>query len=365
MPARTEPSPRATLRNPRASGTLGAAAPLSVVDARGRHERATARSLYASHLRVTTSSFGDSYSPHTIESYLAAVDNLDEWATRRGVTGGFDALDVDDLNHYFTGYRKTHSQGGTNTLQRRLRVFFGWLGGYLLEPSAGWTDPMGSAKLARYAPGAPAATAYAEGFLDELLATCTGDDLEALRDRAILRLLGTGIRRGELDGIFVEDLDLAERLVQIAALKGSRRHAPALRRDRGREMRAGRLIPIGDATVLALHRYLRTRAAHKLVRDPGAGPLWYATRGRGRLTGNGIWRMVRRRAELAGYDPSLVNVHAFRHTRAHTLMANEAVNEGDVMQLMGWRDRTMLDRYAANLAQQRAVGAARRAGLVD
>lgn len=363
MPARNRTAATRPLRNPRASGDVRAA--LTVIDAHGRHERATSRVLYASHLAVTTSHNGDLYAPRTIETYLAALDDLEAWLTARAFTGGYDELRVDDLNAYFKAFRDTHTQGGTNSRQRRLRIFYGWMEANLLEPGAGWTNPMTSAKLARYAPAGAARTAYADGFIDDLIATCAGGGFENLRDLAILRLLGTGVRRGELDGLFVEDLDLPRRLGQVAALKGSRRDAPPLRRDRGREMRAGRLVPIGDATVLALARYLRARAAHKLVKDPAVGPLWYGTRGRGRITGNGIWRMVRRRAELAGYDPAFVNVHAFRHTRAHALQKNKQLTDGDRMELMGWRDATMLRRYAGNLAEARAHEAARRAGVVD
>jgi integrase len=114
--------------------------------------------------------------------------------------------------------------------------------------------------------------------------------------------------------------------------------------------------------MVALNRWLRMRATHKLVKDPASGPLWYATRNRGPLTGNGILRMVKRRAEEAGYDPALINVHAFRHTRTNQLLAND-VAEGDVMAVMGWRDRAMIDRYARNLKNIRAIEAVRRAGL--
>lgn len=36
--------------------------------------------------------------------------------------------------------------------------------------------------------------------------------------------------------------------------------------------------------------------------------------------------------------------------------------EGDLMRLMGWADRSMLDRYGADLQVQRAVQAKRRRG---
>lgn len=38
--------------------------------------------------------------------------------------------------------------------------------------------------------------------------------------------------------------------------------------------------------------------------------------------------------------------------------------EGDLMRLMGWKDRSMLDRYAADMQVQRAIEAKRRRGQI-
>jgi hypothetical protein len=37
-------------------------------------------------------------------------------------------------------------------------------------------------------------------------------------------------------------------------------------------------------------------------------------------------------------------------------------SEGDLMRLMGWHDRSMVDRYAADMQDQRAFDAKRRRG---
>jgi hypothetical protein len=39
--------------------------------------------------------------------------------------------------------------------------------------------------------------------------------------------------------------------------------------------------------------------------------------------------------------------------------------EGDLMRHMGWKDRSMIDRYARGLAEQRAIEDAHRRGLDD
>jgi site-specific recombinase XerD len=59
---------------------------------------------------------------------------------------------------------------------------------------------------------------------------------------------------------------------------------------------------------------------------------------------------VDRGADRAGYDPA-VHPHQFRHTFAHDWLDGGGA-EGE---LMGWADRSMLDRDGADLQVQRAV----------
>ena len=346
------------LKSARATGGTNLAA-VSPIGAAGVGTRGLERDLYAAHLRAAPSSAGDLYSPQTVRAYLDAIDALAAWCDSTGKAGGFLHLTREDLDAYFLSYRKGHSQGGTNTRQRRLRTFFRWL---VAEVDPGARNPMDG--VHGYAASEPAPLAYGGDFAADVLATCADRrDYEDVRDEAILRLIATGVRRGELAGLYVEDVDLASGVIVVAALKGTRRHAPVMRREGNTEIRQGRLVPIGPKTAAALGRWLTIRARHKLVTDPASGPLWYATRGRGRLKGRGILTMVKRRGLAAGYDPAEVTAHGFRHTRTDDLL-RAGVAEGDVMAIMGWRDREMLDRYAANLKTSRAHDAVRAAGLV-
>jgi integrase len=70
---------------------------------------------------------------------------------------------------------------------------------------------------------------------------------------------------------------------------------------------------------------------------------------------------ARPRAEEAGCDPQAAHPYIFRHTVANDWLTGGGA-EGDLMRLMGWNDRSMVDRYAADMRDQRAFEAKRRRG---
>lgn len=353
--AKAATGPR-TLRDARAHKALtgGPTAPVKVA---GGKARTLTRALYAAHLDTATSKAGDLFSSRTVEGYMEAVDALNAHLITVGFTGDFTDADADVLSAFLAAYRKTHTQGGTNTKMRRLRPFYAWLEATYDVPS-----PFRSGRVSYYAPSEPPAATLDADVIADLLAVCSGKAYEDVRDTAMLKLARRGIRRKELLNLYVEDFDFTDQSVMVGALKGARAKATRVRMVDGEEHRAGRRIVLGADTLVAVHKWLQVRGAHKLVADPESGPMWYGTRGRGKMTGNGILRMVKRRAEEAGYDPGTINVHAFRHTRAHEALS-AGLPESVVMEDMGWRDRSMVDRYARDMRNRRAGDAVRAAGL--
>lgn len=179
--------------------------------------------------------------------------------------------------------------------------------------------------------------------LRQLLASCAGRRLVDRRDTALFRLLiDTGGRLEEISRLEVDDVDLDGQACNVIG-KGRR----------------PRTLPFGTKTTDALDRYLRARKADK---HAGAAGLWLGEKGKGPLTPNGVYQLVKRRGRAIGL-PTL-HPHQFRHTSAHRWLAAGG-NETDLMQIAGWRSRSMLQRYAASAAAERARDAHKRLGLGD
>ena len=116
-------------------------------------------------------------------------------------------------------------------------------------------------------PEAPVAV-LDSGQLKRLLSTVAGEDFVSRRDSAILRLfMDTGMRRGELANLRIDDVDLDQCVAYVVG-KGNR----------------PRQCPFGACTDQSIDRHLRQRNG----RGPDANIPWLWLGRKGRLSDSGI-----------------------------------------------------------------------------
>jgi site-specific recombinase XerD len=269
-------------------------------------------------------------SPHTIRIYLIAVDRLGSFLRERGMPVAVTSISREHVEEYIAHEIKKNSAATAETRFRGLKALFKWL----IEEGEIAESPM-----ARMSP--PTVPETPPPMLNEtqvkrLLAACEGRDFEDRRDLAMLRLfIDTGMRRSEVAYLKLEDLDLDQNLVRFMG-KGKR----------------ARVCPFGRKAAQAIDRYLRVRDRHAHAQSPA---LWIGRQGP--LTDSAVDLMIRRRARQAGLEG--VHAHLMRHGFAHNWLSQGGA-EQDLMMLAGWRSRSMLGRYGASAAADRAIQAHRR-----
>ncbi|MGH2346548.1 MAG: tyrosine-type recombinase/integrase [Chloroflexota bacterium] len=254
----------------------------------------------------------------SVKNYNAAITRLERYLEAFLVAMPAECTPASVANHY-----------------RSLQQFFRWIA----EEGEIAQSPIARMKPPHVPLTPPPVFSTAEPAA--LFKTCAGRSFVERRDTAILMLLlDSGLRRAEISGITLSDLDLDTQTVLVLG-KGSR----------------PRQVPFGRKTVQALDRYVRVRT---LYENHDLGWLWLGEKGR--LTSWGIAQAVERRAKQAGVVHA--KLHRFRHTAAHLWFTREG-SENGAMQNFGWRSRQMLGRYGASAAAERACEEHRRLSPAD
>jgi site-specific recombinase XerD len=149
-------------------------------------------------------------------------------------------------------------------------------------------------------------TVLTESEVQALLAA-PGRDAVGLRDRAILEMLySTGLRRAELCGLDLYDVDQAGEVVRVRQGKG----------------RKDRYVPVGAHALEALRRYLHA-ARPELVATSREPALFVASITGRRLGRQTLNLIVRKHGESAGIGRR-VTPHVLRHTCATHLLQGGA-----------------------------------------
>jgi integrase/recombinase XerC len=227
-------------------------------------------------------------SGHTVKGYRRDLVCLAEFCDREGIAAWRDLK----LHHVRRYAAVSHGRGlNPRSVQRRLsgaRSFLRYLvreGELAQNVATGVSAPRAARRLP---------TALDVDQMGRLL-EIAGDDPVSVRDRAMLELLySSGLRLGELVGLDLGDVDLADGMVRVTG-KGRRT----------------RLVPVGRAARTALGAWMKARTGMASV---GERAIFTGTRG-GRISPRTVQARVGHWARRSGLGQR-VHPHLFRHSFA-------------------------------------------------
>ena len=241
-------------------------------------------------------------SANTVAAYRRDLVVYAGWLDTEGITapGQVTALHVSAfVRHLAT---RAESPLTAASIARMLSTVRG-LHRFLLEESLVDADVAHDVKPPKLATRLPKAISIEQVTL--LLAATDGEDVQQLRDKALLELLyATGARISEAVDLNVDDvLDLD--VVRLTG-KGDKQ----------------RLVPVGSFARAAVEAYLVRGRPVLSARGSATPALFLGLRGR-RLGRQNAWLLIRAAAERAGLEGH-VSPHTLRHSFATHLLAGGA-----------------------------------------
>lgn len=256
-------------------------------------------------------------SPHTLAAYGRDLREFQAFllAQKPGQSEPLTQVDQILLRRYLALLHKKISKTSIARKLAALRTFFR----YLVREGVLETNPGELVGTPRREKPLPKTLSVDEAFA--LMEGGEGDDLLALRDRAIVETLySCGLRVSELTGLDVRGLDLEQGLVRVAG-KG----------------RKERIVPVGSKACAALRDYLEARG-----NPPLEAPLFLNHRG-GRLTPRSVERNLKRQLLQGGVTKN-ATPHSLRHSFATHLLDGGADLRA-IQELLGHASLSTTQKY--------------------
>ena len=264
--------------------------------------------------------------PLTVDGYRYKVAWFVQWWRNIGPACDY-VLKKSDLVRFANWLRDERSKVGVRLshnsrkdVLRRLRQMFRWAN------ANGYTDGRDYAVwIPRPDGGPPLRKAATLDQLQHLLDAASRTPHPARNYALLATLIGTGIRRSELAGLRVQDIQFYGDLTGIALVRGKRTAA---------NPSGERFVALDRATGEAIAAYISTSHIY-------AGPLFCGQRAGVALTPQGVYKVVKLCVRLAGLSMEICACHDMRRA-----FATRAQNSAQMVQKqLGHSSAAMTDHY--------------------
>jgi integrase/recombinase XerD len=257
------------------------------------------------------------YSERTLLTTASCLRLFAEWASDRGLVRPADITKpvLDLYQRWLFHFRKESGKPLTFSSQRvrlqKLRGFFKWLtkGNVILS------NPASELEMPRVERRIPRAILN-EREVEKVLAQPDVTDALGLRDRAMMEVLySTGIRRHELAGLELFDVDTERGTLTVRLGKGKK----------------DRVVPIGERALEWIGKYLDA-SRPSLVAPPEDAALFLNERGE-RLAPTYLTNLMKSYVDRSKVGKTGA-CHIFRHTMA-TLMLEGGADIRHIQEILG------------------------------
>jgi integrase/recombinase XerD len=279
---------------------------------------------FTEHLKVLNRS------PSTIRNYLMHLRAFVEATAEpdmRGVTRSMLEAYIAGLYAYRNHDGKPYAVATLCLKVRSVKRFFEFLSAaniIFIDPSETIKEPQKERRLVQ--------KVLTPEDVAKILSRPNLGTLSGIRDRAILETLySTGIRRGELCGLSIYDVDLAAKTLRINKGKGQK----------------DRVVPLGKHAARFLQEYIAKVRPHHTRKNRGERRLFVNIQGKP-LDKYTVGSIVKNHGKEAGIKKP-VSPHMFRHAFAVALMKNGA-DITAVQKMLGHADLGTTQMYIRSLA---------------
>ena len=259
----------------------------------------------------------------TLDSYRRDLARFARFLSERGLEGPEEAS-PSDVEDFIVSLRKEGlSARSVSRALSALRSF------YEFAIAEGISSSNPAREVAGPHSMSPLPKALSKEEIERLIESIDGPAPADIRDRAIVEVLySTGARISEIAALDLGDIDLENELVRIVG-KGNKQ----------------RIVPLGSHARAALERYLslsRPVLVERASRIRAPAALFVNARGQ-RLTRQGLWSILKRRASRVGLGEEL-SPHILRHSCA-THMLEGGADIRAVQEMLGHASLTTTQTY--------------------